>query len=79
MRVAGPAAEIEVDDLDRDPEVGAVALRLLHVLSRGDSLRQAIQAARPLNALQYICEHDVEQRADTLGGAAAAGFFDTNW
>ena len=36
------------------------------VLSRGDSLRQAIQAAKPVDALQHICEHDVEQCADTL-------------
>jgi len=54
------------DDLDRDVSVGKLALALLHTLSRGDVLRQAIQAAKPLDALQYIIEHDAAQRADAL-------------
>ncbi|KOO23359.1 tir-containing protein [Chrysochromulina tobinii] len=54
------------DDMDRDIEVGKLALALLHTLSRGDVLRQAIQAAKPLDALQYIIEHDAAQRADAL-------------
>ena len=54
------------DDLDRDVSVGKLALALLHTLSRGDALRQAIQAAKPLDALQYIIEHDAAQRADAL-------------
>ena len=52
--------------MDRDIEVGKLALALLHTLSRGDVLRQAIQAAKPLDALQYIIEHDAAQRADAL-------------
>ena len=49
---------------ERDPRVGDAALSLLGTLAEADSLRQAIQSAKPLDALQYIYEHGNEQDSE---------------